>query len=304
MDDKRLLYLDTVAAYGSISKAAEKLYITASALSKYVQKAEDELGVRLFDRMGKRFVLTYAGERYLAWLKRINSIENDMLLEMGELANAQAGRIRVGIPRSGSERIVNDILPEFYAAFPKMAVEIIVSHSKRLRESLAEGRVDYIFIPDRYLSGIMKSEYLRDIHAVVALPYAHPAVEKAVLREEFKYPWIDLRELKDERFLAPEKNSDTFGVLSAMNERWGFEPYIVHQTEYFSSTLVNCVAKGLGVAFCTDQFVLGHMERGELSVLSYGDRSFYHELVIAYHKNHYVDKAARCFIELCKKAYK
>ena len=60
--DKNVQYILEVAKCGGITKAANNLYITPSALSKFVQAREEELNVQLFHRIGKRFVLTAAGE--------------------------------------------------------------------------------------------------------------------------------------------------------------------------------------------------------------------------------------------------
>lgn len=254
--------------------------------------------------MGKRFVLTYAGEQYLFWLNRLNNVQEDMLKEMHELANAEEGRIRVGIPLSGSDMLVSEILPAFYKRYPKVAVEIHQAQSKTLRSMLGEGSVDYIIVPDRYLNGEMVAERLGEIHMALALAANHPAIEKTVKKEGFRYLWLDLRELKNERFLVPSENPDTFHILERVPDEYGFKPYIVRQTRHFSSTLVNCVANGLGVTFCSDLFLIKRVEKGELCMLSYGERSFYHYLVIAHHKNHYVDSAAEYFIQLCKGVYK
>ena len=63
--DKNVQYILEVAKCGGITKAANNLYITPSALSKFVQAREEELNVQLFHRIGKRFVLTAAGEYYV-----------------------------------------------------------------------------------------------------------------------------------------------------------------------------------------------------------------------------------------------
>ena len=72
--DKNVQYILEVAKCGGITKAANNLYITPSALSKFVQAREEELNVQLFHRIGKRFVLTAAGEYYVGRCKEIETI--------------------------------------------------------------------------------------------------------------------------------------------------------------------------------------------------------------------------------------
>ena len=73
--DKNVQYILEVAKCGGITKAANNLYITPSALSKFVQAREEELNVQLFHRIGKRFVLTAAGElRIIKFLSILTEI--------------------------------------------------------------------------------------------------------------------------------------------------------------------------------------------------------------------------------------
>ena len=76
--ERQYMYIRAIAEQGSILKAAERMYVTPSALSKHVQKMESALGVKLFDRVGKRFVLTYPGERYLYWQERMLALRENM----------------------------------------------------------------------------------------------------------------------------------------------------------------------------------------------------------------------------------
>ena len=66
MDFKDLSYILAVAKYQNITRAAESLYITQPTLTKFIQNTEKHLNQKLFKKIGNRFVLTYAGERYAA----------------------------------------------------------------------------------------------------------------------------------------------------------------------------------------------------------------------------------------------
>ena len=76
--DKNIQYILEVARCGGITRAAEKLYITPSALSKFVQAREEEMNIRLFRRLGKKFVLTDAGQYYVRKCEEIERIQNEV----------------------------------------------------------------------------------------------------------------------------------------------------------------------------------------------------------------------------------
>ena len=96
--DKNIQYILEVARCGGITRAAEKLYITPSALSKFVQAREEEMNIRLFRRLGKKFVLTDAGQYYVRKCEEIERIQNEMDQQMKHLANLNNNIIFLMLP--------------------------------------------------------------------------------------------------------------------------------------------------------------------------------------------------------------
>ena len=95
--DKGIEYILEVARCGGITKAAENLFITPSALSKFVQAREAELQVKLFHRVGKRFVLTQAGEYYVQKIGEIERIQRELDTQMSSFSSMSRGVIRIGV---------------------------------------------------------------------------------------------------------------------------------------------------------------------------------------------------------------
>lgn len=99
MDFRQIQYLTAIAEYQSITKAADALYISQSAMSHYVQKAEAELGVLLFDRSTTPITLTYAGRKYMESARKI-LLENDRLMkEFRDITHHMTGKLRIGTSR-------------------------------------------------------------------------------------------------------------------------------------------------------------------------------------------------------------
>ena len=147
MEIRQFMYVSMAAECGSFTKAAEKLFITQPALSSYISKLEEELGVRLFDRSVTPLGLTYAGEKYLAYARDILRQADGLEREIRDISNHLAGRLRLGFP---SERIVYMlplILPEFQKRYPGIRVETMTGSGKRLMEALLAGDADFILLP-------------------------------------------------------------------------------------------------------------------------------------------------------------
>ena len=104
--DKNVQYILEVAKCGGITKAANNLYITPSALSKFVQAREEELNVQLFHRIGKRFVLTAAGEYYVGRCKEIETIQKEITIQMERFSSMSHGMIRIGVQPSFSDLVL------------------------------------------------------------------------------------------------------------------------------------------------------------------------------------------------------
>lgn len=147
MELRQFTYVSMAAECGSITKAAARLFISQPALSNYINKIEEELGVRLFDRSASPLILTYAGEQYLKHARVILAQIEDMNRQMRDITHHLEGRIRIGFP---SERIIY-MLPLIMAPlkeqYPGIEVEVSNGSGSQLMEKLRTGAVDFVFLP-------------------------------------------------------------------------------------------------------------------------------------------------------------
>ncbi|MFQ9705349.1 MAG: LysR family transcriptional regulator [Enterocloster clostridioformis] len=190
--DKGIEYILEVARCGGITKAAENLFITPSALSKFVQAREAELQVRLFHRVGKRFVLTQAGEYYVQKIGEIERIQRELDTQMSSFSSMSRGVIRIGVQATFTEVMFRFILPELKEAFPGIR---ILMHERTVGElvQMVKGRqLDVLLaVIDKQEHGFCY-ETVHQCELVMAAVGTHPVVQKAVPKPGFRYPWIDL----------------------------------------------------------------------------------------------------------------
>ena len=85
MDLREQEYVVALAKHKSITKAAEELFITQPTLSIFISRLEERMGIRLFERIGKRFIPTYAGESYLKNARQMLVLENQFHAELSDL---------------------------------------------------------------------------------------------------------------------------------------------------------------------------------------------------------------------------
>lgn len=147
MDFRQLQYITTVAEFGNITKAADALFISQSALSHYIQKTEQELGITLFDRSTTPITLTLAGQHYTETARRI-LLENEQLMKVfRDITHHMTGKLRIGTSRDRASYTIPRLLPAFAARYPGIEVEVFTESGYQLTEALRAGKIDLVILP-------------------------------------------------------------------------------------------------------------------------------------------------------------
>lgn len=142
LDSRQLLAFTTLARHGSFTGAAKELFLTQSAVSHAIKALETELGVRVFDRVGKRAHLTLAGERLLGHADRILREMRDARSGIEELHNWGQSRLRVGASTTACQYLLPGVLREFKQSFPECVIRIEPADSPVMGDSLRANEID------------------------------------------------------------------------------------------------------------------------------------------------------------------
>lgn len=122
MDFREINYVLAIAKYQNITKAADALFISQPTLSKFLISLEEELGLRLFRKAGHKFILTYAGERYVEKASEILRLKQDLDKELSEIRAGEINTLHVGITSMRSSYMFPEILPRFHKLYPNVKV--------------------------------------------------------------------------------------------------------------------------------------------------------------------------------------
>jgi LysR family transcriptional regulator, nitrogen assimilation regulatory protein len=125
MDLRRLKTFVTVADLGTVSKAAVHLRIGQPALSRQISDLQQELGLRLFDRVGRRLVLTAQGEQLLVDCRRVLTDLDSVRERADVLRRGDSGALKVLAPPHTIESVLSGFLPRYAESFPHVHVELI-----------------------------------------------------------------------------------------------------------------------------------------------------------------------------------
>lgn len=142
--DRNVEYILEVARCGGITRAAENLFITPSALSKYVIALEDQLQVKLFHRIGKSFVPTKAGEYYIRRCMEIEQIYQEMGQEMESIACISRGILRLGVQPNLAESVLRFVLPKLQERLPGIRISMHETRGDSLISMLKDQNLDVV----------------------------------------------------------------------------------------------------------------------------------------------------------------
>ena len=134
MELKELEYIVAIAEEGSISKAAQRLYMAQSSLSQYLSRCEAELQVKLFARTGAGVRLTAAGEIYVRNARQMLWQYHRIRSELQETEQETGGRILFGISSFRGAALIPPVLKRFRTAFPAVEVRITELNSSELKK--------------------------------------------------------------------------------------------------------------------------------------------------------------------------
>lgn len=173
-----------IAASGSVTRAAGELHRTQSAVSHQLHGVEERLGTALFLRVGKRMVVTAAGERVLAAAHRVLEDIRATEEDVRRLGAREAGVVRVCAQCNTGYHWLPPLVEVFHRRHPEIEVSLAVESTLRPLEALLEGKLDVAIVTQSVRHDQVRVRPLfEDEHAVI-VPPDHPFAQRAFVRPE------------------------------------------------------------------------------------------------------------------------
>ena len=247
---KEIDYLLAIYELGSISAAAERLFITQSALSRYLQSLEDRLGFKIFTREKNKLKTTQEGELYIRFAKRVSDERTIFLAEAEELRKKKSD-IRVGIGLILDTIRFRDVMEEYMERYPNSNVFINSQRMLQAIPSVKSRDVGFYFgyCPDDVDSSDLAFMPIFQDELLVAVPRMHHAMKLVKPHPITNKPYIDLHMLQKEPFIIQNETCIIRRHIYQLFEDLNFHPNIITTTNstYAALTLVS---QGLGIALC------------------------------------------------------
>jgi LysR family transcriptional regulator for metE and metH len=288
LEVRHLRLIETVAREGGITKAANRLHLTQSALSHQLRDIEEKLGTPLFIRLNKKMLLTQAGERLLTAAP----------LVLDELRRAEEDIRQIALHREGMLRISTEcytcyhwlpaVLKPFQEIFPRVEVRIVAEATRRPIEALLDGRLDLAIT-----SGATRNRKLtfkpmfRDELVVITSPQ-HPLALR---------PYVTAKDLAAEHLLVYALPNEDLTVFQKVLVPAGVKPKQVSRIE-LTEAIIEMVKAGLGISVMARWAVAPHVEAGALRALPLTARGVHRQWSAAMIRHKATPPYLRKFVEL------
>ncbi len=299
MDFKDMSYIIAIAKHNSITKAAESLYISQPTLSKFLQNLEKKLGVRLFKKVGHKFIPTHAGERYVMMAKNIMQTKKELDREIQDIIKSEAGVLNIAFPLMRGSYMLPCTLPEFNRKFPNVKIHIFESASSNLEELIVSGEADLAFFNLPVKHPEVTYEIITTEEILVIMSKNHPLCERGLKKTFSKYDWIDLCLLKDEIFILNQKSQRTRQTVDKVLSELEVKPERTIVTGNIRAG-AKLAATGYGIGFICDTHLKHMIIEDDYEIFSFGKNSVKVNFIVAYRKDAYLTSYAIEFIKIVK----
>lgn len=292
MELKELEYIVAVAEEGSISRAAERLYLAQSSLSQYLSRYESELGVKLFRRTAGGVRTTASGELFLRSARQMLLQYHQMRQQLTDLDAPMEGRIHFGISTFRGSYLFPKAMHLFRQEAPTVDVILHEHDSIVLQRKIAAGELDLALVAFREDQWAQQGKFLMKDEVLLVANRDHPVME--YVREGGggpDRPWVELSEIAHLDFLLSSRSAMLGNIAQSMFDELGIQPRFVcgTQTASMSAALAR---RGVGIAFTYRSCV---EESRDVVYLSIGKNRCYVNLALIYPQEGYRSRAIRAF---------
>jgi len=291
MEIRHLRAFLTVAKLMSFNKAADRLNYAQSSISAQIQTLEGELGVRLFDRLGRRIMLTDAGERLVPYATRIVDLAEETHGEIGG-SNQPEGSLAIRIPETLGVYRLPPVITEFSSRFPRVRLNFTTCAHESLQKDLRQGITNLAFL----LAESIHSADM-DVEALGFEPVVLVASPEHRLGKERLVRTVDLR---GEKILLTRVDCSYRRLFEGILEEGGIpidSTVIFHSVE----TLKRCVMAGMGITVLPLISATDDIRRGRLKRLAWREGEFEVAVLMIWYRERWLSPSLTAFMDIARR---
>ena len=288
MDMRHFRIFLGVCEAGTMTRAAELLFITQPSVSQAVAELEKEYGVRLFERLSHHLHLTTAGERLRTYASHILNLSEQARKELADLG--AGGSIRVGASLTIGAHLLPAIINSYRAEMPTVEIFTQVDNTSVIEKMILEDQLDLGLVEGPIHSPHIREEKLFDDELVIICGPGHPLWDRGT---------IETSELAGNAFIMREAGSGTRDIferlMSQAEAHWKIAG-VYNNTE----AIKQAVRGNLGLAVVPKISVEEEIERGQVQAIEVSGLDLKRKFNLVYHRQKFFTSAIQTFIRVCE----
>jgi len=290
MDVRGLEVFLSVAKHLNYTRAGEKVNLSQPSVSVRIRQLENELGVKLFEQLGKKVALTEAGLLLVSHARRVITAIEDAQHAIDELQGLERGRLRIGASTTPGMYLIPKTIARFKDRYPKIEIQLGIEDTRQIEAGVINNEFDFGFVGG-HLAGdeVDVVPWLTDQLVLVVPPDHRLTRQKSVKADD----------LRKQKFILRERGSATRAAIVSHLEKSDLKVETVMEMENPES-VKKAVQSGLGIAFISRFAVETELKAKSLVAVSVRGVDIRRELKIVYRRDKHLSRAAQKFIALAK----
>lgn len=287
LDLHRLAVFYTVVNEGTLSKAGDSLYMSQPAISAHIKALEQQLGVPLFYRVGRRSVVNKAGEVLYKKAEQLFSVADELKAEMDELKGMSIGRLNLGASVDWQYRLPND-LDKFKQKFPRVELSMNLFTEERIERLVLDRTLDMGFVGHVPTRPELASEHLGDDDLVPICSRTHKLFKKARVKPS---------DLQGESIIVREADSAARHVSDQVLESHELTDGVSMELGSYEA-IKAAVMVGKGIGLVAHQSLGAEIQADLVKVLDIPEMAASIQLHLIYMKDKKMTTSQSAFLEI------
>lgn len=289
MDFKQVEAFVFVAKYKSFSRAAGKLLLSQPTVSTHINTLEENLGVKLFDRLSKEVVLTEAGQLFYPYAVDMMDLRERSHESIKEFLNEISGNLRIGASTIVAEYILPEVIKDFKESYAKTYFNFTVNNSQTIIQRIADGILDLAVVTRKIPKKDLEYKLFMKDRIVLAVYPGHPLYQRDNVFAE---------EILKENFIIREIGSGTRAAVEHSLKQKGYDFDSFNSVATFATThaVVQAVKSGLGIAFASETALNHKSCANEVKSIPITDLVVEKDLFVVYNKRKSTKKLLKQFL--------
>lgn len=291
MDLRRLEAFAKVYECKSFSRAAQEIFLSQPTVSGHIKSLEEELDLRLFDRLGRRIVPTKGADILYDYAKRILGLVEEAAMSLDAFMGRHRGDLLVGGSTIPGQYLLPKVLGGFHQEYPEVKVTLNIGDTGGVVEKVLDGSLELGVVGAADTDERLVFEPLmKDLVTLAAWP-DHPLAGKS----------IRVGDLKGQPIVLREPGSGTRAFAEQALKKAGLDIDTMEVAAQVGSTLavLQSVRSRVGLGFVSRRAMIEDMEANRLAEIRMEDAKMTRKFFLVTLKNRTLSPAAKAFIKIC-----